>query len=97
MTTVRLNAVLAPIASMCDHGPYFQQDEDTGRITEKYADSAFVEAVDEHSPASTSEIAETVGCSRDNAYRRLKRLENAEDIRSKYVGNSLIWLKVDTG
>lgn len=80
---------------MSDDTPYFQQDEETGKITQKYLDERFREVVKERSPASTSEVAEGVGCSSDNAYRRLKALEDVGEIESKMAGNSLIWSPVE--
>lgn len=80
---------------MSDDTPYFEQEKESGKISQKYPDSAFIEAVEAHSPASTSEVGEAVGCSSDNAYRRLKRLEEAGEVRSKMAGNSLIWFPVD--
>lgn len=74
---------------------YFDQDDESGQIRRKYSDNAFIEAVSEHMPASTDEVAQSVGCSSDNAYRRLKRLEEAGEIRSKMVGNSLTWMPAD--
>lgn len=71
--------------------PYFEQNEDTGRIEQAYSDSAFIEAAQQQSPASTREVAETVGCSPENAYRRLKTLEEADKVSSEMAGNSLIW------
>jgi len=76
---------------MSDDVPYFEQDEETGQITREYPDNEFIAAVEEHSPASTSEVGEAVGCSSDNAYRRLKDLEEEEKVQSKMAGNSLIW------
>jgi predicted transcriptional regulator len=76
---------------MTEDSPYFEQDKNTGRITQEYPDSAFLEAVEDLSPASTSEVGEAVGCSADNAYRRLKTLEESGEIQSKMAGNSLIW------
>jgi hypothetical protein len=79
------------VIHMTDDSPYFEQDENTGKITQEYPDSAFLEAVEDLSPASTSEVAEAVGCSSDNAYRRLKTLEESGEVESKMAGNSLIW------
>lgn len=76
---------------MSDDVPYFEQDEETGKITQQYPDEKFIEVVKHSSPASTSEVAEGVGCSSDNAYRRLKSLEEVGEIQSKMAGNSLIW------
>jgi len=80
---------------MSDDTPYFDQDEETGQITQEYPDSAFIEAVAEHSPASTSEVGKAVGCSSDNAYRRLKALEKESKVNSKMAGNSLIWFRAE--
>lgn len=80
---------------MSDDAPYFEQDQDSGKISRKYPDSAFIEAVAELSPASTSEVGDAVGCSTDNAYRRLKSLEDAGEVQSKMAGNSLIWLPTE--
>ena len=76
---------------MSDDTPYFEQDEETGKITQQYPDERFIEVVKDSTPASTSEVAEDVGCSSDNAYRRLKSLEEAAKVESKMAGNSLIW------
>jgi len=77
---------------MIDDSDYFEQDENTGQIKQKYPDSVFIEAVRDYAPASTSEVGESVGCSLENAYRRLKQLENEGKIESKMAGNSLIWV-----
>jgi len=79
---------------MTDKSDYFEQDENTGKIKQKYPDSVFIEAVRDHAPASTGEVGKAVGCSLENAYRRLKQLEEAEEVESKMAGNSLIWLPV---
>jgi predicted transcriptional regulator len=80
---------------MSDDAPYFEQDKETGRISQQYSDEQFIEVVKNSSPASTSEVAEGVGCSSDNAYRRLKTLEEAGEINSKMAGNSLIWFTAE--
>ena len=80
---------------MSDDVPYFEQDEETGKISQQYSDEQFIEVVKNSAPASTSEVAEGVGCSSDNAYRRLKSLEEVGKIDSKMAGNSLIWFPVE--
>ena len=70
---------------------YFEQD-DSGKIRQKYSDEDFIDAVEAHEPASTKEVADAVGCSRRNADARLRTLEDAGQVRSKMVGNSLTWL-----
>ena len=74
-----------------DDSGYFELD-DSGKIASKYSDEDFLEAVEEHEPASTSEVAGAVGCSRRNANVRLDKLEEAGEVQSKMAGNSLIWL-----
>jgi len=80
---------------MSDDVPYFEQDEETGKISQQYSDEQFIEVVKNSAPASTSEVAEGVGCSSDNAYRRLKSLEEEGRIDSKMAGNSLIWFPME--
>lgn len=69
-----------------------ERDPESGKLTEQYSDEDFLEAVAGLEPASTKEVAEAVGCSRRNADVRLRRLEEAGEVRSKMVGNSLTWL-----
>lgn len=69
-----------------------ERDSDTGKLAEQYSDEDFLDAVKEHEPASTSEVADAVGCSRRNADVRLRKLEEAGEIRKKKVGNSLMWM-----
>lgn len=54
-------------------------------------ESEYLEAVDEHSPASTKEVADSVGVTRQGADYRLRKLEEEGKVESKMVGNSLIW------
>jgi predicted transcriptional regulator len=72
-----------------------ERDSESGKLTEQYTDEDFLEAVEEHEPASTREVADAVGCSRRNADVRLRKLEEAGEIRKKKVGNSLTWFSVE--
>lgn len=63
-----------------------------GRYTAEYDEELFLDAVREHAPATTTEVANTVGCARQNADYRLRRLENEGAVRSKKVGPSLVWM-----
>jgi predicted transcriptional regulator len=69
-----------------------ERDPKSGKLTEQYPDEDFLEAVTGLEPASTSEVADEVGCSRRNADVRLRRLEEDGLVESKMAGNSLIWL-----
>lgn len=55
-------------------------------------DEAVLEAVKENEPAGTSDVADTLGIVRQSADYRLRRLEEAGKVRSKMVGNSLVWM-----
>ena len=72
--------------------PGKDRDEDSGRYTDSYPDSAFVDAIQSvGGMGGTSEIAEEVGCTRRTAYTRLKALEDGQQVSSRQVGNSLVW------
>lgn len=70
------------------------RDPESGKLSEQYSSNEFIKAVAKHEPASTREVAESVGCSRRNADIRLRKLEEAEKVRKKKVGNSLTWFCV---
>jgi DNA-binding Lrp family transcriptional regulator len=74
---------------------YFEQDRESGKIEERYPDQEFLNAVEEHDPASTSEVADAVGCTRRNALNRLKTLEDGGQIKAKDAGGSFVWLLTD--
>ncbi|OYR58641.1 helix-turn-helix domain-containing protein [Halorubrum halodurans] len=61
-----------------------------------HPESAYFDAIREHAPASTKEIADAVGVTRQGADYRLRQLEEEGKVESKMVGNSLVWL-VDDG
>ena len=58
----------------------------------RYPDEAFIQAIKEHSPASTSEVAESVGCTRRNADIRLKKLAGEGSVRQKKIAASQVWV-----
>lgn len=66
--------------------------DDTGKFTADYPDEDFLAAVREHTPATTSEVAEAVGCVRQSADYRLRQLESEGRVESKKVGASLVWM-----
>jgi DNA-binding Lrp family transcriptional regulator len=72
-----------------------QQDTETGKFSEVYSDEKFLAVLDELGQAATSEIAETLGCSREHAYRRLRSLEDQGDIESRAVGRAKLWERTD--
>ncbi|MFB6216714.1 MAG: winged helix-turn-helix domain-containing protein, partial [Candidatus Aenigmatarchaeota archaeon] len=65
---------------------------ESGKYTTSYPDSDFIGAIRTlDGMAGTSEIAETVGCTRRTAYTRLQSLEAEGQVTSRKVGNSLLW------
>jgi len=52
----------------------------------------YLEAIRENRPASTKEVADSVGVTRQGADYRLRQLEDGGKVKSKMVGNSLVWL-----
>jgi DNA-binding Lrp family transcriptional regulator len=61
----------------------------------QYSDSDFLDAVEKHAPASTSEVAQEVGCTRRNADMRLKRLANEGKVKRKKIAASQVWTLVE--
>lgn len=62
---------------------------------DRYTDSEYIDAVEKHQPAGTSEVAEEVGVARQSADYRLRRLRDAGKVTSKMIGGSLAWTVVD--
>ncbi len=71
------------------------RDEKSGKFTEEYHPQEFLEALAELGPSGTTDISEYVGCDRRTAYLKLKSLENEGEVRSRKVGNSLLWESVE--
>lgn len=76
------------------HGtmPYDQRDEESGQFTPEFPDSDFLDALRGGEGVTTSEVAETVGCKYRTAYARLSDLEDEGQVRSRKVGNTLLWM-----
>lgn len=62
-----------------------------GRFTPEHTDADVLDAVREHEPAATSEVAEDLGVSRQAADYRLRRLREDGQVHSKKIGASLVW------
>lgn len=69
-----------------DERGYFQPEHD---------DREFLEAVSEHEPAGTAEIAEAVGVTRQNADHRLRQLVDEGAVTNTKIGSSLAWSLAD--
>jgi predicted ArsR family transcriptional regulator len=72
--------------------PGAERDDETGQFATAYPDSAAVEAItDAGGAATTQEVADSIGCRRETAYKKLVRLENEGRVRSRKVGNARLW------
>lgn len=56
-----------------------------------HTDREYYHAVENNEPAATSEVADEVGVSRQEADRRLRKLESQGKVKKKKVGVSLVW------
>jgi CTP-dependent riboflavin kinase len=65
--------------------------DESGKYSETYPDSAFLDAVHKLPVASTQNVADEVGCSYDLAYRRLNDLYDEEEVEREEVGNSFVY------
>ncbi|QCC57315.1 helix-turn-helix domain-containing protein (plasmid) [Natrinema thermotolerans] len=68
------------------------EQKTTGMV---YSEEEYLDAVRENTPASTKEVADAVGVTRQGADYRLRELEEDGKVTSKMAGNSLIWMVVD--
>ena len=68
------------------------RDRNSSNYTGEYSRDEFLSAIKNHEgPIGTGEVAKTVGCAHDTAYKRLKLLEEENVVRSQKIGNTLIW------
>ena len=71
------------------------EKDDDGRFSATRTDREVLDAVDEHEPAATAEVAAALDVTRQAADYRLRQLREQDRVESKKVGGSLIWLAVD--
>lgn len=69
---------------------YFYMEQELDGMA--HDEEEYLDAIRDHSPASTSEIAEAVGVTRQGADYRLRQLRDEGKVEAKMVGNSLIWM-----
>lgn len=68
-----------------------ERDDESGQFTEQYPRKAFLDAVADIDNATTTKVAERVGCSYDLAYRRLNALVEENAISRTEIGSSFVW------
>ena len=68
-----------------------------GKFRQEFKDHEFLGAVKMLGPkVGTSDVAEDVGCDRDTAYKRLKKLRGEGEVESEKIGQSLVWTARET-
>ena len=72
---------------------YFYMEQGSADMV--HDEEEYLDAIREHSPASTKEIADAVGVTRQGADYRLRKLEQDNKVTAKMVGNSLVWMVAD--
>lgn len=56
-----------------------------------YSEEDYIEAIRANAPATTQEIADAVGVTRQGADYRLRTLRDAGTVTSEKIGNTLVW------
>lgn len=68
-----------------------RERDEGGRFEPEHPDEAVLDAVRNHEPAGTKEVADELGIARQSADYRLRRLLDDGRVSKKKVGNSLVW------
>jgi uncharacterized membrane protein len=69
-----------------------ERDQASGKYAPTYTDAEFVEALRAlGGEATSSEVADELGCVRDSAYRRLSRLAGEETVSKRRAGRTILW------
>lgn len=75
------------VSSMAD-----RDRDERGRYREQYPPEAFIEALKaEGGQASTSVIADRVGCTQSNAYQKLSGMADAGVVEKRQFGRTVAW------
>ena len=69
-----------------------ERRNERGQFTPQYDDEEVLDAVRDHEPAGTSDVADALGCTTQNADYRLRKLRDAGRVEGKKVGQSLVWI-----
>lgn len=68
---------------------------DSGEFESDITTADVLDAVDQHAPAGTREVADELGMTRQGATYRLRQLAEAGAVSSKKVGGTLVWSVAD--
>ena len=68
------------------------RDDETGQFSRRYSGEETIAAIEDRGgSASTSEVADVIGCSRRLALMRLRELESGGRVSAREVGNTYLW------
>lgn len=68
------------------------RDTKSGQFIEEYTRESFLQAIDaEGGLATTSNIADRIGCTHDAAYKRLVAMESESVVIRRLFGQTLVW------
>jgi predicted transcriptional regulator len=74
----------------------WERDEKSGRFTDKYPPEDVLAVIDDYGGrATTTEIADGLGSSRDAAYMKLQMMEENNQITSSKAGGIRVWENID--
>lgn len=66
--------------------------DDNGRFERNVSDNEVLAAVEKHTPAGTTEVADELGIARQSADYRLRQLQERGLVSSKKIGGTLAWM-----
>lgn len=76
--------------------PYDERNNETGKFTPEFTDGQFIDAIREKGDATTTEVADAVGCKYRTAHQRLTDLEEGGIVTFREVGNARLWTVNDS-
>ena len=69
-----------------------RRDDETGRFSDKYPREDVIEAIRELSgTAATSEVADYLEADRNTVYKKLRIMEDRDEITSRKAGGIRVW------
>ncbi|MFB6198824.1 MAG: transcriptional regulator, partial [Halobacteriaceae archaeon] len=73
-----------------------ERDENTGQFTDKYPREEILTVIEDLSgTAATSEIADALDADRNAIYKKLRLMEDDEQVVSRKAGGIRVWSTVD--
>lgn len=68
-----------------------RQRNEKGQVVESYPPEDVLTTLGRIGPAATQEVAKELGSSYETAYKKLRALEDAEQVTSRKVANARLW------